>query len=152
VNRVYIKPVPHFPAQGWNGASPHRSGSKVAAAAAIFRQLLTPIPEGLRGKRNRALTPVAFDGALQRSELAAIRADRLEKTDRGLRLAIPETKQGIENRSRHRPLPYGQTELCPMRALTVWLAAAPAILILIFVGWQGPLFHLQWHGGRCQAR
>jgi site-specific recombinase XerD len=71
------------------GQSPEK---KVAATATIIRQLLAPIQDDLRGKRDRALILFGFAGALRRSELASIRVERLEKTDRGLRLTISQTK------------------------------------------------------------
>ncbi len=115
---------------------------KVAATAAIIQQLLAVIPDDLRGKRDRALILVGFAGALRRSELAAIRVERLERTDRGLRLTIPQTK-GSQTESVVVPLPHGQTELCPVRALTAWLAAADVT--------DGPVFRRIWlpaRGGR----
>jgi integrase len=115
---------------------------KVAATAAILRQLLAAIPDDLRGKRDRALLLVGFAGALRRSELVSIRVERLEKTDRGLRLTIPQTK-GSQTEAVIVPLPYGQTELCPVRALTAWLAAAGIT--------DGPVFRRIWlpaRGGR----
>jgi integrase len=114
------------------GQSPEK---KVAATAAIIQQLLAPIPDDLRGKRDRALLLVGFAGALRLSELAAIRVERLEKTDRGLRLTIPQTK-GSQTDSVVVPLPYGQTELCPVRALNAWLAAAGIT--------GGPVFRRIW--------
>jgi site-specific recombinase XerC len=122
------------------GQSPEK---KVAATAAIIAQLLAPIQDDLRGKRDRALILVGFAGALRRSELAAIRVERLEKTDRGLRLTIPQTK-GSQTDSVVVPLPYGQTELCPVRALTAWLAAA--------VITDGPVFRRIWLPARGQRR
>jgi len=86
----------------------NRRRKRVAATAAIIQQLLAPIQDDLRGKRDRALILVGFAGALRRSELAAIRVERLEKTDRGLRLTIPQTK-GPQTESVVVPLPYGQT-------------------------------------------
>jgi site-specific recombinase XerD len=114
------------------GQSPEK---KVAATAAIITQLLAPIQDDLRGKRDRALILVGFAGALRRSELASIRVERLEKTDRGLRLTIPQTK-GSQTEAVVVPLPYGQTELCPVRALTAWLAAAGIT--------DGPVFRRIW--------
>ena len=108
---------------------------KVAATAAILQQLLAAIPDDLRGKRDRAILLVGFAGALRRSELAAIRVDRLEKTDRGLRLTLPQTK-GSQNTAVIVPLPYGQTELCPVRALTAWLTAGSIL--------DGPVFRRIW--------
>jgi site-specific recombinase XerC len=122
------------------GQSPEK---KVAATAAIIAQLLAPIQDDLRGKRDRALILVGFAGALRRSELASIRLERLEKTDRGLRLTIPQTK-GSQTDSVVVPLPYGQTELCPVRALTAWLAAADIT--------DGPVFRRIWLPARSQPR
>jgi integrase len=122
------------------GQSPEK---KVAATAAIIQQLLAPIPDDLRGKRDRALLLVGFAGALRRSELASIRVERLEKTDRGLRLTIPQTK-GSQTDSVVVPLPYGRTELCPVRALNAWLAAAGIT--------DGPVFRRIWLPARGGAR
>jgi hypothetical protein len=118
---------------------------KVAATAAIIRQLLAAIPDDLRGKRDRALLLVGFAGALRRSELAAMRLDRLEKTDRGWRLTMAQTK-GSQTEAVIVPLPYGQTALCPVRALNAWLAAASIT--------DGPVFRRIWlpARGKRQAR
>jgi site-specific recombinase XerC len=122
------------------GQSPEK---KVAATAAIIQQLLAPIQDDLRGRRDRALILVGFAGALRRSELAAIRADQLEKTDRGLRLTIPQTK-GSQTEAVIVPLPYGQTALCPVRALDAWRAAAGIT--------DGPVFRRIWLPARGKRR
>jgi integrase len=96
---------------------------KVAATAGTFRQILAPIPDDLRGLRDRAVLLVGFAGALRRSELAAVRAEQLEKSERGLRLTLPQTK-GSQTDAVTVLLPYGQTELCPVRALAAWQEAA----------------------------
>ncbi|MGH7084276.1 MAG: site-specific integrase [Acetobacteraceae bacterium] len=108
---------------------------KVAATAAILRQILGPIPTDLRGLRDRALILTGFAGALRRSELAAIRVEQLEKTARGLRLTLPQTK-GSQAEAVTVPLPYGHTELCPVRALAAWLEAAGIA--------TGPVFRRIW--------
>jgi site-specific recombinase XerC len=108
---------------------------KAAATASILRQILAPIPADLRGLRDRALILTGFAGALRRSELAAIRVEQLEKTARGLRLTLPQTK-GSQTEAVTVPLPYGQTELCPVRALTAWLEAAGIT--------SGPVFRRLW--------
>ena len=108
---------------------------KVAATAGILRQILAPIPDDLRGLRDRALILTGFAGALRRSEIAAIRAEHLEKTERGLRLTLPQTK-GSQADAVIVPLPYGHTELCPVRALAAWQAAAGIA--------SGPVFRRIW--------
>ena len=96
---------------------------KVAATATILRRLMAPIGGDLRGLRDRAILLVGFAGALRRSELAAIRFEHLEKTDRGIRLTLPQTK-GEQTDAVTVPLPYGDTELCPVHALEAWQQAA----------------------------
>ena len=65
---------------------------KVATTAIILRRLLAPIPDYLRGLRDRAVLLVGFAGALRRSELAATYFEQLDKTDCGIRLTLPQTK------------------------------------------------------------
>ena len=102
---------------------------KRAATLTVLRELLAPIPVdasapgGLAGLRDRALLLVGFAGALRRSELAGIRVADLERTDRGFGLTLPRSK-GSQSAAVTVPLPYGKTELCPVRALSAWLAAA----------------------------
>ena len=108
---------------------------KVAATANILRRLLAPIAGDLRGLRDRALLLVGFAGALRRSELAAIRLEHLEKTDRGIRLTLPHSK-GDSAGAVTVPLPYGDTELCPVHALGRWLQAAGLT--------DGPVFRRIW--------
>jgi integrase len=108
---------------------------KAAATASIVRQMLAQIPDDLRGLRDKALILVAFAGALRRSELVAIRVERLEQTERGLRLTLPQSK-GSQATAVIVPLPYGETELCPVRALARWREAAGIT--------AGPVFRRIW--------
>jgi integrase len=108
---------------------------KVAATATVLRRLLAPIPDDLRGLRDRAILLVGFAGALRRSELAAIRFEHLEKTERGIRLTLPQTK-GEQTDAVTVPLPYGDTELCPVHALELWQQAAGLT--------EGPVFRRIW--------
>jgi integrase len=108
---------------------------KVAATAGILHQILAPIPSDLRGLRDRAILLTGFAGALRRSELAPIRVEQLEKTERGMRLTLHQTK-GSQTAAVIVPLPYGRTELCPVRAITDWLEAAGIV--------SGPVFRRVW--------
>ena len=108
---------------------------KVAATATILRRLLVPIAGDVRGLRDRAILLVGFAGALRRSELTAIRFEHLEKTDRGIRLTLPQTK-GEQTESVTVPLPYGDSELCPVHALEQWQVAAGLS--------EGPVFRRIW--------
>jgi site-specific recombinase XerC len=97
---------------------------KRAATATILRQILAPIDPDLAGLRDRALLLVGFAGALRRAELAAIRVEHLAPCERGLRLTLPHSKGERTGRGVTVPLPYGATELCPIRAVQAWQAAA----------------------------
>jgi len=108
---------------------------KRAATLAVLRELLAPIPDDLRGLRDRALLLVGFAGALRRSELAAIRLGDLDRTDQGYELTLKRSK-GSQTEAVLVPLPYGRTELCPVRALARWLDAAAIS--------EGPVFRRLW--------
>ena len=108
---------------------------KVAATATVLRRLLAPVAGDVRGLRDRAILLVGFAGALRRSELAAIRFEHLEKTERGIRLTLPQTK-GEQTDAVTVPLPYGDTELCPLHALELWQQAAGLT--------DGPVFRRIW--------
>jgi len=108
---------------------------KRAATLAVLRELLAPIPDDLRGLRDRALLLVGFAGALRRSELAAIRLGDLDRTDQGYELTLKRSK-GSQTEAVLVPLPYGRTELCPVRALAHWLDAAAIT--------EGPVFRRLW--------
>jgi hypothetical protein len=76
---------------------------KLAATAAILRQILAPIESDLAGRRDRALLLLGFAGALRRAELAAVRVEHLEPCDRGLRLVLPLSKGGNSAATRATP-------------------------------------------------
>ncbi len=108
---------------------------KRAATLAVVRELLTPIPNDLRGLRDRALLLVGFAGALRRSELAAIMLSDLHRADQGFELTLPRSK-GSQTSAVLVPLPYGRTDLCPVQALTRWLEVAGIS--------EGPVFRRIW--------
>ena len=108
---------------------------KRAATLAVMRELLAPIPDNLRGLRDRALLLVGFAGALRRSDLAGIQCADLHRTDRGYELPLPRSK-GSQMAAVLVPLPYGRTERCPVRALARWLAVAAVT--------KGPVFRRIW--------
>ena len=117
----------------------HLPAKKLAATADILRQLLAPIGNDLVGLRDRALLLVGFAGALRRSELAAIRIEHLELRTRGLCLTLPRSKGERTGKAVTVALPYGSTELCPVRALQRWQAAAGITEGAVFRRlWQPP--------------
>jgi integrase len=109
---------------------------KLAATAAILRQILAPVGTDLAALRDRALLLLGFAGALRRAELAAVRVEHLEPCDRGLRLTLPLSKGERSGRAVTVAIPYGRTELCPVRALRQWQLAAGIT--------DGPVFRRIW--------
>jgi hypothetical protein len=102
----------------------HMPARKLAATAAILRQILGPIETDLAGLRDPALLLLGFAGALHRAELAAIRIEHLEPCDRGLRLTLPLSKGERSGGAVTVAIPYGTTDLCPVRVLRQWQLAA----------------------------
>ena len=109
-----------------------RPGRKQAATLGVLRDILAAIPDDLPGLRDRALLLVGFAGALRRTELAALRVEHVEAAPRGLRLILPRSKGARDGRAVTVALPYGRSELCPVRALRRWQEAARIS--------EGPLF------------
>ena len=109
---------------------------KLAATASVLHQLLAPITADLRGLRDRALLLVGFAGALRRAELASIEVKHLEFGPRGILLTLPVSKGERSARPVTIPLPFGDTELCPVRALARWREAANIT--------EGPVFRRIW--------
>lgn len=109
---------------------------KLPARLVVLRQMLDGMGDDLPALRDRALILVGFAGALRRSELASIRVEQLEESDKGLMLALPRSKGDRDGKGVLVPLPFGATELCPVRALRQWLTAAGIT--------TGPVFRRVW--------
>jgi hypothetical protein len=97
---------------------------KRAATAEILRQIREPIAPDLACLRDRALLLLGFAGALRRAELAAIRVAHLAPCEGGLRLTLPHSKGERTGRGVSVAIPYGTTDLCPIRALRALQDAA----------------------------
>ena len=110
---------------------------KLPVRLTVLRQMLEGMGDDLPALRDRALILVGFAGALRRSELASIRVEQLVESDKGLMLALPQSKGDREGKGVLVPLPFGATELCPVRAMQRWLAAADIT--------SGPVFRRVWH-------
>lgn len=65
---------------------------KLPGTIGILAQILAPISDKLVGLRDGAVLLTGFAGSFRRSELAAIRVERLKICDRGLHLTLPHSK------------------------------------------------------------
>jgi site-specific recombinase XerD len=110
---------------------------KTALVIDPLRAAVQQIPATLPGLRDRALLLVGFAAALRPSELAALSVDYLSRHQDGIALFLPWRKNDQEGEGTSVWLPSGRTDLCPVKALEAWLAAAA-------IG-EGPLFRRVWH-------
>jgi integrase len=108
---------------------------KTAITVEILREVLAPIPNDLRGLRDRAMLLICFMGPLRRSELVRIRLEQMETRTRGLRLTL-NTSKGSRGKPVTVAIPHGSAELCPVRALQQWIQAAAIT--------EGPVFRRIW--------
>jgi integrase len=109
---------------------------KLAARVAILREMTAGIGGDLPGLRDRALLLLGFAGAFRRAELARIELGHIEDTEHGLRITLPVSKGDRGMKGVQVGIPYGSSELCPVRALQRWLLAAGIS--------EGPLFRRIW--------
>jgi integrase len=95
----------------------------------------------LKGLRDRALLLFGFASAMRRSELVALGVEDLEPIERGLLVTLRRSKTDQEGRGHQQAIPLGRNpELCPVKALAVWLEAAGVE--------SGPVFRsVTRHGG-----
>jgi integrase len=111
-------------------------GKKTALVLDPLRAALRGIPDTLPGHRDRALILVGFAAALRPSELARLDIVALTRHEDGIALFLPWRKNDQEAHGTTVWLPAGKTDLCPVRALEAWLAAAAIS--------EGPLFRRLW--------
>jgi integrase len=103
------------------GTAPRR---KKAITVSILLKMLTALPNGLRGKRDRAILLIGWASAMRRSELAAMRVEDVTFTDYGACILIPKSKTDQEGEGQYVQLERAGGELCPVSALREWLSAA----------------------------
>lgn len=109
---------------------------KTALVLEPLRAALRGIPDTLPGHRDRALILVGFAAALRPAELARLDIAALTRHEDGIALFLPWRKNDQEAQGTTVWLPAGKTDLCPVRALEAWLAAAEIV--------EGPLFRRVW--------
>ena len=115
------------------------TGIRMADIAA----LLASLPDSLLGIRDRALLLVGFAGAFRRFELVALNVEDLEFTKEGLKVLIRCSKTDQEGEGQPIGIAHGMN-LCPVKALDAWLAAAGIT--------EGPVFRSVTRGGKIKGR
>lgn len=82
-------------------------------------------PTKLGGLRDLALLSVGLAGGFRREELARLRVADVRFEAGGMRVTLPRSKTDQEGRGHERRIAMGDyVELCPVRNLQTWLAAA----------------------------
>ena len=94
------------------------------------------VPETLPGLRDRALLLVGFAAALRPSEIAGLARTHAAGHADGIELFLPWRKNDQDAPGTRLWLPKGRADLCPVKALDAWLAAAAIA--------DGPPFRRIW--------
>jgi len=124
-------------------------GSRGRKAAALttseLKSLSVVFGDDLTGCRDRALLLVCFAGALRRSELVSLDAEKLIWFEDGVKLSLEKSKTDKEGKGAEITIVYGRNEAtCPVRALRSWLDRARIN--------SGPVFRKVNKGGNVEAR
>src|SRR4029079_17338594 len=80
--------------------------------------------DSLAATRDSALIQIGFFGALRRSELVAIQHEHIKWDKAGIEILLPQSKTDQLHEGQYCAIPYGNTSLCPIKALEGWLAAS----------------------------
>jgi integrase len=119
--------------------------AKAAAVTTIIRAMAETLDDGLKGKRDRALSLLGCDGAFRRSELVGLTVATVQFTNAGVVIKLPHSKTDQEGMGETKGIPYGSTPAtCPVRALRAWLDAAGIV--------AGPIFRPINRWGQIQAK
>lgn len=124
----------------------HGSRGRKAAAltTAELKSLSRACGNDLAGERDRALLLVGFAGALRRSELVSLDAEKLTWLEDGVKLLLEKSKTDKEGKGAEVVVVYGRNEAtCPVRALKQWLEHAQIR--------SGPVFRKVNKFGRVEA-
>jgi integrase len=118
---------------------------KAALLPEGLRAMTAALPEGLIGKRDRALLTLGFAGAFRRSELVGLLVEDFAFHDDGLTVTLRRSKTDQEGEGRKVGIPFGSSpQTCPVRAVKAFLAAAELT--------EGPAFrHINRHGRKGNA-
>jgi integrase len=111
-----------------------------------LKRMMSRLPDGLLGVRDRALLLVGFCGAFRRSELVALDVADGSVTREGLTIMIRRSKTDQEAEGRKIGIPYAaHLETCAVRSLQEWFEKSGIT--------EGPLFRpINRHGKMAAAR
>lgn len=83
---------------------------------------LAVMPSDMRAIRDKAILLLGFCAALRRSELCRVEFDHLNFTSEGIILTLPRSKTDQAGEGRTIAVPLGRGKVCPVNAVTHWLA------------------------------
>lgn len=131
----------------WRGILREKSEAQSRRSPVLvthLRKMLTNLPEGPAGVRDRALILFGFAGAMRRSELVALNVGDLQLADEGFVVSLRRSKTDQTGKGRKIGIPYGEhTETCPVRSMLRWLELADID--------RGPIFRKVNRHGRLEG-
>ncbi len=74
--------------------------------------------------RNNAILQMGFFGALRVSELVNIKMEQITHVPEGMEILIPRSKTDPTGAGQYCALPFGDSDLCPVKALKNWCEKA----------------------------
>lgn len=98
------------------------------AAALLKDDLLTilrQMPDTPKGIRDKALLIVGFAGGLRRSEIVGLDIGDIEFVQKGMTVALRQSKTDRLREGRVIAVPFGRTDVCAVKILKDWLALLP---------------------------
>jgi len=117
---------------------------KVPIGVVELRSAVEALPEGLLGKRDRALLTLGFAGAFRRSEPVGLDVADISFVQKGMEVLIRRSKTDQEAKGREVGIPFGgSAPTCPVRAVQDWLSAGKIE--------SGPLLRMVDRHGRVGA-
>lgn len=78
----------------------------------------------LQALRDSALLQLAFFGAFRRSEVVNIHIEHISWQEQGIEILLPSSKTDQTHEGQYCAIPFGNEELCAIKALKHWLEAA----------------------------
>jgi integrase len=100
-------------------------GAKDALVSSSIGVLITAIPSGITGSRDRAIILLGFAGAYRRSELCAIRLADITFEPRGMRIITRKSKTDQRGKGHEKAILRGESaRTCPVVAVEGWIELA----------------------------